>query len=222
MKTIILSLLLLGLTAPAYAQDLVQLDQRLQLLTAKFDALQHASDKCIPPDLLAKAKGIVLLDRTKAGFLFAYQGGNGVALVKNGSGDWSPAAFLTASEASLGFQVGGEQNFFVILLMTTNAAEALTESTIDFGGEAQGTAGDQSAAVQGNVTPEHSVIVYDDHQGLFGGASIKGGAISPDNNANEIYYDKFVTMSDILFDQKVKPSDATVALEQKISAYSKH
>lgn len=222
MKTIILSLFLLGLAAPAYAQNRVQLDQRIQLLTAKFDALQHAPDKCIPPDLLAKAKGIILLDRTKAGFLFAYQGGNGVALVKNSSGDWSPAAFLTAGEASLGFQVGGEQNFFVILLMTTNATQALTDSTIDFGGEAQGTAGDQSAGVQGNVTPEHSVIVYDDRQGLFGGAAIKGGAISPDNNANETYYDRFVTMSDILFDQKVKPSETTVALEQKISAASQH
>jgi lipid-binding SYLF domain-containing protein len=145
-----------------------------------------------------------------------------VALVKNSLGEWSPAAFLTASQASLGFQVGGEQNFFVVLLMTTNATLALTQSTIDFGGEARGTAGDQSAGVEGKVvTPDHSVIVYDDREGLFGGAAIKGGAISPDNHANEIYYGQYVTMSDILFDQKVKTTPATLDLQKRISAYSK-
>lgn len=222
MKTIIVSLILLGFAGRVFAQDRAELNERLQLLTAKFDALEHSPDKSIPATLLAQAKGVVLLDGTKAGFIFAYQGGNGVALVKNSSGDWSPTAFLTASEASLGFQVGGEQNFYVILLMTTNAAQALTESTINFAGEAQGTAGDQSAGVEGKINvPEHSVIVYSDRQGLFGGAAIKGGALAPDDNANEIYYGRFITMDGILFEGKASPSPDAVALAQRISYYSK-
>ena len=36
-----------------------------------------------PAETLRKAQGIILLDRTKAGFLFAYQGGGGVAMVKD-------------------------------------------------------------------------------------------------------------------------------------------
>jgi lipid-binding SYLF domain-containing protein len=63
MKTIILSLIFAGLAVQGFAQDRMQLEERIQTLDAKFDALQHAPDKCIPPDLLAKAKGVVLLDR---------------------------------------------------------------------------------------------------------------------------------------------------------------
>ncbi len=222
MKTIILSLILLGFAGPAFALDRTDLDHRLQLLAAKFDDLQHKTDKCVPASLLARAKGIVLLDRTKAGFIFAYQGGNGVALVKDRHGNWSPAAFLSASEASLGFQIGGEQNFFVILFMTTNAVQDLAEGKIDFGGEAQGAAGDQSGGVSGSInSSEQAVVVYDDREGLFGGAAVKGGAISPDNNANEIYYGQFVTLGDILFDKKVKSSDTANALAEKIDTYSK-
>lgn len=219
-KTIIVTAVLCGLAGRALALIPPELDNRIHMLTAKFEAMQQKPDKRVPADLLAKAKGVVLLDRTKAGFIFAYQGGNGVALVKDRSGEWSPAAFLTASEASLGFQIGGEQNFYVILLMTTNATRALADSLIDFGGEARGTAGNNSGGVEGTVNASDSVIVYDDRQGLFGGAAIKGGALSPDNHANEVYYGQYVSMSDILFDRKVNITDAAAALAKKISVYS--
>ena len=101
------------------------------------------SDKCIPPDLLRNAQGIVLLDRTKAGFSrLAYSRRRGVALVRDpATKKWSAPAFLTANEASLGFQVGGEQAFYAILLMSTNATRVLTESVGEVGGEARGTVG---------------------------------------------------------------------------------
>jgi SH3 domain-containing YSC84-like protein 1 len=134
MKTIILVLTLLSFISPGLAIDQTGLDERIRLLTTKFEAMQQQPDKRIPADVLKKAQGIILLDCTKAGFGFAYQGGNGVAMVKDASGNWSPAAFLSATEASLGFQIGGEQNFYVILLITTNTTHALTGSTIDFGG----------------------------------------------------------------------------------------
>ena len=222
MKTIIIFAIVFGFASSTLALDQAQLDNRIRLLTEKFEAMQQQPDKRVPAEVLKKAQGIILLDRTKAGFIFAYQGGNGLAMVKDASGDWSPAAFLSATEASLGFQIGGEQNFFVILLMTTNATQALTEPTIDFGGEARGTAGDQSSGVEGNVTsPEQSVLVYDDRNGLFGGVSIKGGAISPDEDADIAYYDKSVSTGDILFGGKVQPTQSEINLAEKISDYSK-
>src|ERR1043166_1030282 len=104
MKTILLvSLFLLSCAAPALAIDKVELDNRIRTLTAKFEAMQQKPDKSIPAEPLHKARGIALLDRTKAGFVFADQGGSGVAMVKNPNSEkWSPAAFLTANEASLG------------------------------------------------------------------------------------------------------------------------
>ena len=223
MKTIMLGLISLGLATTALAIEPTELDARIRTLTSKFDAMQHKPDRSIPADTLAKAKGIILMDRTKAGFIFAYQGGGGVAMVKDSqTGKWSPAAFVNANEASLGFQIGGEQNFFVILLMTTNSTRLLTDPSFEFGGEARGTAGDSTAGAQGTVTnPDQPVLVYDDRKGLFGGAAIKGGALSPDDTANRVYYGQYLTMEEILFKNKVKPTETENQLVGKINDYSK-
>jgi lipid-binding SYLF domain-containing protein len=223
MKTLTLGLLLLCFATSAFALDKAALDSRIHKLTTKFEAMQLNPEKRVPADNLRKAKGVILLNRTKAGFIFAYQGGGGVAMVKDPKTEqWSPAAFVSASEASLGFQIGGEQGFYVILLMHTNAVSMLTQPKIDFAGEARGTAGDASAGEEGNISiVEHPVLVYSDRAGLYGGAAIKGGAISADDEANRIYYNEYVTMRDILFDKKVKATESETELARKLTEYSK-
>src|SRR2546421_10381347 len=169
-RTIMVGLVLLGLTTSAQAIDKVELDNRIRLLIGKFESLQQKPDKKIPAEVLEKAQGIILLDRTKAGFLFAYQGGAGVAMVKNSKTQrWSPVAFMSANEASLGFQVGGEQTFYAIVLMDTNATRILTEPKVELGGEARGTAGNASGGAEGVLPSDQPpVLVYSDRQGLYG------------------------------------------------------
>jgi SH3 domain-containing YSC84-like protein 1 len=224
MRLLITGLLLLGVAIPAHAIDKAGLDKRIRTITTKFEEMQAKPDKRVPVENLRKALGIILLDRTKAGFIFAYQGGGGVAMVKNAkSGSWSPPAFLTANEASLGFQIGGQQSFVVILLMNTNATHALTDSDISFGGEASGTAGNSSGKAEGNATDDGTklMLVYSDATGLYGGAAIKGGALAPDTNANVAYYGQSLTPQEILFDQKGKPTEAATSLMQTINQSSK-
>ena len=142
-------------------------------------------------------------------------------MVRDSQGKWGPVAFIEANEASLGFQIGGEQNFFVVLLMNTNATHLLTEPNFVFGGEARGTAGDVSSGVEGTVAShEQPMLVYSDRKGLFGGAAIKGGSINPDEEADRVYYQQFVNMDDILFGNKVKPTEATAELAGKITEFS--
>ena len=132
--------MLLGFATAALAIDQTDLENRVRTLTTEFEAFQQRPDKGIPAETLRNAQGIILLDRTKAGFLFAYQGGGGVAMVKDTKqGKWSPVAFLSANEASLGLQVGGEKNFYVILLMTPDATRMLVDPKYNFGGAASGT-----------------------------------------------------------------------------------
>jgi lipid-binding SYLF domain-containing protein len=223
MKTTTLGLIMMGFAVSTLAIDKAELENRIHTLTANLEAMQLKPDKSIPADHLRKARGILLLERTKAGFLFAYQGGSGVALVRDTTTDrWGPAAFLGANEASLGFQVGGQQSFIVVLLMDTNATRLLTEPTFEFGGEARGTAGVTSSGVEGKVsTPEPSVLVYDDRKGLYGGAAIKAGAIAPDDEANRVYYGKPVTVKEILFGHVVEPTQAASDLAGKLNEYSK-
>jgi lipid-binding SYLF domain-containing protein len=223
MKTIILGLMLVGFAGSALGIDKADLDGRIRALTARFEAMQQKPDKSIPADLLRKAQGIIILDRTKAGFLFAFQGGAGVAMAKDPkTGKWSPAAFLSANEASLGAQIGGEQALFVILLTTTNATRLLTEPTFELSGEARGTAGAESSGAESKVSSnEQPVVIFDDRQGLFGGAAVKAGAISPDEKANRVYYDQAVSMHDILFTHQLKPTPAALELAGKITELSK-
>jgi lipid-binding SYLF domain-containing protein len=69
-------------------------------------------------------------------------------------------AFMKADEASLGFQIGGQQTFLVILLMNEQSAKTLiADAAFEFGGEARGTAGDRSAGAEGKVEDiERSVL----------------------------------------------------------------
>src|ERR1051326_1193345 len=224
MKTIKLGfILLLGLATSARAVEKAELDTRIRMLAAKLEELQQKPNKAIPADNLRKAQGILLLDRTKAGLIFAYQGGSGVALVKDPkTQQWGLAPFLTANEGSLGFQVGGEQTFFAILFMSTNATRLLTEPNVVAGGEARGTVGDATAAAEANASPtEPSVLIYNDRKGLYGGAAIKGGAIAPVDSANRVYYGQPLTVREILFENKVMPTDAAADLARKLADYCK-
>jgi lipid-binding SYLF domain-containing protein len=64
-------------------------------------------------------------------------------------------------------------------------------------------------------------MIYDEREGLFGGAAVKGGAISPDHTANRIYYAAPVSMQQILFDRKVKTTRMAGSLASKLTEYAK-
>lgn len=205
------------------AVDRAEIDEKLRALAVKLDVLQAKPDKRIPAEKLREAKGIILLDRIRAGFLFAYQGGTGMAMIKDPhTGKWSPPSFLRASESSIGAQIGGEQLFIVILLMNTNSVWMLTQPTSEFGAEASGTAGNNSAGVQSSASSvEPLFLVYTDKEGLYGGASVKAGRLAPDTEANVAYYGQALAAKEILFDHKVKPSEAATELAKKINQYAK-
>ena len=223
MRVLIANLLLMVFAGSAMAIDKAELDERIHKLIIKLDSLQAKPDKRVPADKLNKAQGIILLDRTKAGFLFAYQGGSGVALARDArSHEWGAPAFLKANEASLGFQIGGQQSFVVILLMNTNAVQSFAEGNFKFGGEAAGTAGNASGGVEGTTSDiEPLTVIYTDREGLYGGAAIKGDAISPDTDADVAYYGQYLTMREILVEHKVQPTPVATELTQKLAQYSK-
>lgn len=209
--------MVMGLAGSALAVDRTQLDNEIRNLTGKFAAMQQDANRSIPADKLQKAKGIVLLDQTKGGFLFAYHNGSGVALVKDANGQWSAPAFITSTGASFGLQAGGQKDFYAILLTTTNATDSLTAQTVNFGAAAGGTGAGASAGAQANTVPASEMMVYSEKNGYFGGAAVKGGSISPDKDANSVYYGKSVSMNGILLDHQVQPTPTEQSLINKLN-----
>jgi lipid-binding SYLF domain-containing protein len=200
--------------------DKGQLDDRINSLTEKFMAMQQNPSTSVPANELAGAQGIILLDRTRGAFFFGFHSGNGVALVRDAAGHWSPAGFVSSVGASLGPQIGGTKDFFVICLNSQAAAETLKQPVMDFGAEASETAGTQHAGGTANVESRPAVMVYGSRSGGYVGAAIKGGSIKADDDANAAYYGRPVSMDDVLFGRQVGRTPAEDNLISKLDQYS--
>ena len=72
MRKLITVLFVLSIAWAATAVDRPQLELKAQKLIMKFQRMQEKPDKRVPADALRKAKAIILLDRTKAGFVVAF------------------------------------------------------------------------------------------------------------------------------------------------------
>jgi lipid-binding SYLF domain-containing protein len=71
------------------------------------------------------------------------------------------------------------------------------------------------------VNEQPSILVYDDRKGLYGGAAVKGGALSVDDEANAAYYGQYAPLEDVLFKQKFKPSERAKELIEAIQKAAK-
>jgi len=213
-------MLVLGLATTTFAQAKSELDNRVRKLMAQFDSLQANAEARIPADKLKKAMGVIVMDRTKGGFIFGYEQGFGVAMVKN-KGDWSPFSFMSSHEGSFGAQIGGKSTFCVFLLMNEGARDRLANPKVNFGGEAAGTGGSDSDRVGESFTEENPVLIFGESKGLYGGAVVKGGSVSADDKANEKYYGRFYSIKDILFDHKVKTSETATEFAKKLDEAAK-
>jgi len=220
LKTLSQSILVLGLATSAFAQSKSELDNRVRKLMAQFDSLQSNTEARIPADKLKKAMGVIVMQRNKGGFIFGYEQGFGVAMVRDKSG-WSPFSFMSSHEGSFGAQIGGKSTFSVILLMNEAAKNRLTNPKVDFGGEAAGTGGSNSDGVGGNITDDNPVIVFGESKGLYGGAVVKGGSVSANDKANQKYYGQFYSIKDILFERKVKASETAAEFANKLNEAAK-
>jgi lipid-binding SYLF domain-containing protein len=222
MKNVIMALLLFGLAATTFADPKGDLDDRVRKLMAQFDSLQANAEARIPAAKLKQAKGVVIMDRTKGGFVVGYERGVGIAMVKDkDKNKWGAFTFMESNEGSLGAQIGGKSTFCVILLMDDSARDRLIQSKVTFGGEAGGTGGSTSGGVDENFSKEPPVLVFGESKGLYGGAAVKGGTVDADDKANKEYYGKLYSIKEILFEKKVPPSETAVEFANKLEAATK-
>jgi lipid-binding SYLF domain-containing protein len=199
-----------------------ELDRRVLSLGAKFEILQQHPEHRIPAFVLRKAHGIILLDRGGSGVPVGHEDRSGVALAKDTqTGSWSPVAFLKADDFSLGFPIGGEQSFFVILLMNGEAPRFLTDPRFEFGALPRGESGESGAEGLGTISgAEQPLLVFSSGQGLYSGAVIKAEAFTPDEQSNRIYYEQSVGMAEVLYGHELQRPPAAAYLAARISAYA--
>ena len=179
-----------------------ELDEKLKKTTERFLEFQKLADKRIPPQVLAKAKGIILLHKFKAGFGIGGEAGSGVALVRDANtGRWSPPAFVASAEGSWGLQLGAQESDIYLVLMNEEGLELLKDTSVNVGVDLQATA--DPSGVGGDLdttTLKEPVLVYSNSEGLFAGAAFKGGGITSAKKNNAGYYG--ASMKEVLFEKK--------------------
>lgn len=155
----------------------------------------------IPPDVLRQAKGILILNQFKAGFIFGFKGGYGVAMVKKPDGRWSVPVLVRAPEASIGFQAGADSVETIYVFMDDRTPRLLFNSRFHIGVDAKAVAGPHAADAEADNRPllAEPILYYSKSAGLFAGASIKAAEITRDDKANFLLYHTEYQLPEILY-----------------------
>ena len=107
---------------------------------------------------------------------------------------------MQSTGGSVGFQAGGQSTDFVILVMNDKGARALMNGKAKLGADASIAAGPvgREAEASTNAAMSAQMLSYSRAQGIFGGVSLEGSSLGPDNGANEKLYGKKVTAAEII------------------------
>ena len=165
---------------------------------------------------LKDAKGVVIAPRVgRGGFIVGGSGGEAVALVREPNGEWSNPAFYKIASGSVGLQIGADVSEIVMLLMTDRAVNGLLNPKFDFGADASVAAGPMGRGTQRDITAD--VLSYAKSRGAYAGLSVGGAYIQPDAAANEAYYGKPATPTDILVRRNVERPDSAAILQRSLT-----
>lgn len=206
--------------AGPFEKSAEKLDLRIRRASERFVEMQADPKKRIPADVIAKAHGIIILHKVKAGLGIGGEAGNGVAMVRNQTtGAWSAPAFIASAEGSYGLQIGAQESVIIYLLMNETALKPLLGGSLDVGVDVAATAGPNDTGGKiDTTTMQAPILVYSSAEGLFAGAAFKGGGILPAQKNNELYYNR--NMNDILFDPAVRPTATGQHLIDVLRTYS--
>ena len=158
----------------------------------------------IPPDLLNKAECVIIVPATKK-FAIGVGGsyGRGAMSCRTAphfTGPWSAPALYALEGANIGFQLGGEETDFVLLVMNPQGVRSLLKSKVQLGADAAAAAGpkgrDATAATDAMMRAE--ILSYSRARGLFAGVSLEGSTLRPDGSANRKLYGRQLSAREIV------------------------
>jgi lipid-binding SYLF domain-containing protein len=199
-------------------------DEEAQRLKAAGDVLQEVMgtpDKAIPTDLFHKANCVVVIpSMKKAGFVFSGKYGRGYASCREEGGGWSAPAAMRIEGGGFGLQAGGSETDVIMLVMTKKGMDGILSSKFTLGGEASVAAGPvgRDATAQTDATMHADILSWSRSRGVFGGLSLQGGTLRPDEAANKALYGDKVDTREVLTG-KVKDPVSPDPFREKLAEY---
>lgn len=179
-------------------------------------------DKAVPRELLEGAEAVAVCPGVlKAAFIVGGRKGDCIISRRTLKRQWGSPVFYNMTGGSFGAQIGGAKTDYVLLFMNADALGGLMKDKFEIGGEVEATAGPVGRTAGASTTPnlKAGILTYSRSKGAFIGASLKGVAITPDNDLNEAFYGKKGTELIASRDDSTVPSQVR-AFPLALSRYS--
>jgi SH3 domain-containing YSC84-like protein 1 len=211
-------LLVLSLALVALSSASLQADSVMSVTSNATDILEkkQGSVEPIPAQALNEAKGVAILEITKAGLVFGGTGGDGIVVLKQKGllpwgTKWSAPLPIGFGGGSFGAQIGFSTTRMIVLLNSDQAVKTFTNpGKLEWNAAASGTAGaDTSTEQVGGLLSDVDVKIYKESGGLYGGATFGGGTIRIQDDRIKKAYGSDVFVRDIVSGKVKSPDYAT-------------
>ena len=131
--------------------------------------------------LAQQARAIVIFPSVKKlGFIIGGMYGEGIIIYNNDGARSVSGAEI--SSASIGLQIGYEDNYLVIFVMNDDVIEKMRKSQITLSGDATAVAGNYSADSGALDVLNQDMYVFTNKGGLFAGVSLGGSVLETKND----------------------------------------
>jgi lipid-binding SYLF domain-containing protein len=183
--------------------------------------MQEMPDEGIPTDLLRECHAIAIFpDTVSAGLGIGGKYGQGVILVRDKRGRWSPPALFTIAGGSLGWQIGGQATDIVLLIMDERSVDAILHGKFKLGADASVSAGPVGRNAEA-ATDAHlgGILSYSRSRGLFAGVKLQGDVITQHWEGNEELYRKKLSAEEILLKKKAQMPGSAKKLLSVLKKY---
>src|SRR5262252_5110532 len=186
-----------GARSSVKGDRLIAAAEQSERAARSFEAVMQAHAMAIPPDLLGRAKAVVVFPRTGKR-ADSGDGSRGVVSRRTNTG-WGSPVFVRVSAGSVGPQRRAASTDYFLLLMTDESVEELLNDRIGSGNQAAVAAGPvvgRNAGAEGDASSRTAILSYSSRRGLFAGVDVRGIVIEPDDDLNLAVYNQ--TAHDLL------------------------
>lgn len=171
------------------------------------------------------AYGVLIIpEMLRGGFFFGAQHGVGVLMTRDpGSGEWSQPAFYTVYGGSFGLQFGGQSSDVVLTIMNQGAVNKLVSSNVKlkFGADAGLAVGRVGAGIGAGTTLHfgEDIYAFAKSRGLYGGFTIDGTVVVPNDDWNRAYYGRPVEPQEIVRSRTLVASNGVESLHHALTRF---
>ncbi|MFC1570627.1 lipid-binding SYLF domain-containing protein [Candidatus Omnitrophota bacterium] len=183
--------------------------------------IQGMPDESVPDDLLRKCSAIAIFPNTiSAGLGIGGKYGQGIIMVRDKKGRWSPPAIFTLAGASIGFQIGGEATDIVLLMMENKSVNAILDGKFKLGVDASVAAGPVGREAEASTDASlGGLLAYSRSRGLFAGIKLEGAVITQHWEGDKELYGKDLSAKEILVEGKAKMPKCANGLHKTLKKY---